>query len=117
MEEDEGIMPTTAEGLANLKPVFRPDGEITAGNACPLNDGAAAVMVMSDTKAAELGLIEYGGKLTDLEFEAQNAARAEISRITQAIDTYDWAADFNVDGVINLTDITNMAQAIGAGCP
>ncbi len=47
---------TTAEGLAGLKPVFRPDGQITAGNACPLNDGAAAVMVMSDTKAKELGL-------------------------------------------------------------
>jgi acetyl-CoA C-acetyltransferase len=47
---------TTAEGLAGLKPVFRPDGEITAGNACPLNDGAAAVMVMSDRLAAELGL-------------------------------------------------------------
>ena len=47
---------TTAEGLAGLKPVFRPDGEITAGNACPLNDGAAAVMVMSDTKAAALGI-------------------------------------------------------------
>ena len=47
---------TTAEGLANLKPVFRPDGQVTAGNACPLNDGAAAVVVMSDTKAAELGL-------------------------------------------------------------
>ncbi len=47
---------TTAEKLAGLKPVFRPDGEITAGNACPLNDGAAAVMVMSDTKAKEMGL-------------------------------------------------------------
>ena len=47
---------TTAEKLAGLKPVFRPDGEITAGNACPLNDGAAAVMVMSDTRAKELGL-------------------------------------------------------------
>lgn len=47
---------TTAEKLAELKPVFRPDGEITAGNACPLNDGAAAVVVMSDTKAAELGI-------------------------------------------------------------
>lgn len=47
---------TTAEGLANLKPAFRPDGEITAGNACPLNDGAAAVMVMSDTKAKQLGI-------------------------------------------------------------
>jgi len=47
---------TTAEKLAELKPVFRPDGTITAGNACPLNDGAAAVMVMSDTKAKQLGL-------------------------------------------------------------
>src|SRR5882762_3277756 len=47
---------TTVEKLAELKPVFRPDGEVTAGNACPLNDGAAAVIVMSDTKANELGL-------------------------------------------------------------
>lgn len=47
---------TTAEKLAELKPVFRPDGSVTAGNACPLNDGAAAVMVMSDTRAQELGL-------------------------------------------------------------
>ena len=46
---------TTVEKLAELKPVFRPDGEVTAGNACPLNDGAAAVIVMSDTKAEELG--------------------------------------------------------------
>ena len=41
---------------SQLKPVFRPDGSVTAGNACPLNDGAAAVMVMSDTKAKALGL-------------------------------------------------------------
>jgi len=47
---------TTLEGLAGLKPAFRPDGKVTAGNACPLNDGAAAVMVMSDTKAKALGL-------------------------------------------------------------
>jgi acetyl-CoA C-acetyltransferase len=47
---------TTLEGLAGLKPAFRPDGSVTAGNACPLNDGAAAVMVMSDTKAKQLGL-------------------------------------------------------------
>jgi acetyl-CoA C-acetyltransferase len=46
----------TMEGVAGLKPVFRPDGRITAANACPLNDGAAAVVVMSSTKAAELGL-------------------------------------------------------------
>jgi acetyl-CoA C-acetyltransferase len=47
---------TTAEKLAQLKPAFRPDGQVTAGNACPLNDGAAAVIVMSDTKARELGI-------------------------------------------------------------
>ncbi len=47
---------TTVEKLAELKPAFRPDGEITAGNACPLNDGAAAVIVMSDTRARELGI-------------------------------------------------------------
>jgi len=47
---------TTVEKLSELKPVFRPDGTVTAGNACPLNDGAAAVVVMSDSKARELGL-------------------------------------------------------------
>jgi acetyl-CoA C-acetyltransferase len=47
---------TTIEKVSQLKPVFRPDGTVTAGNACPLNDGAAAVVVMSDTKAAELGI-------------------------------------------------------------
>ncbi len=47
---------TTVEGVSQLKPVFRPDGTVTAANACPLNDGAAAVIVMSDTKAAELGI-------------------------------------------------------------
>jgi len=47
---------TTVEGLSALKPVFREGGTVTAGNACPLNDGAAAVVVMSDTKAKELGI-------------------------------------------------------------
>ncbi|MET9328526.1 acetyl-CoA C-acetyltransferase [Tsukamurella sp. NPDC003166] len=46
----------TYEGIAGLKPVFRPDGTVTAGNCCPLNDGAAAVLIMSDTKAKALGL-------------------------------------------------------------
>ncbi|EDY42749.1 acetyl-CoA C-acetyltransferase [Streptomyces sp. SPB074] len=46
----------TLEGVEGLKPVFRPDGRVTAGNCCPLNDGAAALVIMSDTKAAELGL-------------------------------------------------------------
>src|SRR5690349_146965 len=47
----------TLEGVAGLKPVFRPDGTVTAGNCCPLNDGAAAVIVMSDRKARDLGIM------------------------------------------------------------
>ncbi|MFE1883482.1 acetyl-CoA C-acetyltransferase [Streptomyces diastatochromogenes] len=46
----------TLEAVQGLKPVFRPDGLVTAGNCCPLNDGAAALVIMSDTKARELGL-------------------------------------------------------------
>jgi acetyl-CoA C-acetyltransferase len=46
----------TLEGVSGLNPVFRPDGTVTAANCCPLNDGAAAVVIMSDTKAKELGL-------------------------------------------------------------
>jgi len=46
----------TYEAVSQLKPVFRPDGRVTAGNCCPLNDGAAALVVMSDAKAAELGI-------------------------------------------------------------
>ncbi|MGY1601036.1 acetyl-CoA C-acetyltransferase [Geodermatophilus sp. SYSU D00815] len=57
VSKDDGPRPgVTLEGVSQLKPVFRPDGRVTAGNACPLNDGAAAVVVMSDTKARELGL-------------------------------------------------------------
>ncbi|MDF2966999.1 MAG: acetyl-CoA C-acetyltransferase [Nocardioidaceae bacterium] len=53
--EDDGPRPgVTYEGVSALKPVFRPDGVVTAGNCCPLNDGAAAVVVMSDRLAAEL---------------------------------------------------------------
>jgi acetyl-CoA C-acetyltransferase len=47
---------TTLEKVAALQPVFRPDGTVTAGNCCPLNDGAAAVVIMSDRKAADLGI-------------------------------------------------------------
>lgn len=55
--KDDGPRPgTTEEKLSQLKPVFKPDGTVTAGNACPLNDGAAAVLVMSAERAAELGL-------------------------------------------------------------
>ena len=54
---DQGIRPeTTLEALANLKPVFKPDGKITAGNSSQISDGAAAVLLMSREKADELGL-------------------------------------------------------------
>ena len=57
VRQDDGPRPgTTMEKLASLQPAFKPDGTVTAGNACPLNDGAAAVLVMSDEKAERLGL-------------------------------------------------------------
>jgi acetyl-CoA C-acetyltransferase len=57
VDTDDGPRPgVTLEGVAQLKPVFRPDGTVTAANCCPLNDGAAAVVIMSDTKARELGI-------------------------------------------------------------
>ncbi len=57
LARDEGPRAgTTLEKLASLKPVFKEDGTVTAGNACPLNDGAAATLIMSREKADELGL-------------------------------------------------------------
>jgi acetyl-CoA C-acetyltransferase len=57
VSRDDGPRPgTTMEVLAKLKPAFKPDGTVTAGNACPLNDGAAAVLVMSDEKAERIGV-------------------------------------------------------------
>ena len=54
---DDGPRPgTTLAGVSGLRPVFRPEGTVTAGNCCPLNDGAAAVVIVSDRRAAELGL-------------------------------------------------------------
>ena len=57
VSKDDGPRPgTTMEVLSQLKPAFREDGTVTAGNSCPLNDGAAAVLVMSEDKASSLGL-------------------------------------------------------------
>jgi acetyl-CoA C-acetyltransferase len=57
VDKDDGPRAgTTMEVLGKLKPAFRPDGTVTAGNSCPLNDGAAAVLVMSEEKARSLGL-------------------------------------------------------------
>jgi acetyl-CoA C-acetyltransferase len=89
---------TTVEKLSTLKPSFRPDGEITAGNACPLNDGAAAVIVMSDTKAAELGLTPLArvvsSGVTGLDPEIMGlgpieASRQALARAGMTIDDID----------------------------
>jgi len=82
---DDGIRAgTTKEGLAGLKPVFRPNGSVTAGNACPLNDGAAAVVVMSDTRAAELGIVPLArivaSGVTGLNPEIMGLGPIEASR-------------------------------------
>jgi acetyl-CoA C-acetyltransferase len=75
---------TTMEVLANLQPVFREGGRVTAGNACPLNDGAAAVVVMSDSRAAELGLTPLARivstGVTALEPEIMGLGPIEASR-------------------------------------
>ena len=96
---DDGIRAgTTAEGLSGLKPVFRPDGTVTAGNACPLNDGAAAVVVMSDTKAKALGLTPLArivsSAATGLDPEIMGlgpieAIRKALSRAGMTIDDID----------------------------
>jgi acetyl-CoA C-acetyltransferase len=57
VEQDDGPRgDSTLEGLATLAPVFKPDGKVTAGNSCPLNDGAAAVLVMSEERSTQLGI-------------------------------------------------------------
>jgi acetyl-CoA C-acetyltransferase len=89
---------TTLEKVATLQPVFRPDGTVTAGNCCPLNDGAAAVIVMSDRKAAELGITPLARivstGLTALSPEIMGlgpveASRQALSRAGMTIDDID----------------------------
>jgi acetyl-CoA C-acetyltransferase len=96
---DDGPRPgTTLEKVAALKPVFRPDGTVTAGNCCPLNDGAAAVVVMSDVKAAELGITPLArivsSGVTALSPEIMGlgtveASRQALARAGMAIDDID----------------------------
>jgi acetyl-CoA C-acetyltransferase len=96
---DDGPRPdTTVEKLAALKPVFRPNGTVTAGNACPLNDGAAATIVMSDTKAKELGvtplarIVASGVSAVDPEIMGLGpvgASRQALERAGMKIDQID----------------------------
>ena len=96
---DDGPRPgTTIEKSSALKPVFRPDGTVTAGNCCPLNDGAAAVIVMSDLKAAELGVTPLArivsSGVTALSPEIMGlgpveASRQALARAGMAIDDID----------------------------
>jgi acetyl-CoA C-acetyltransferase len=89
---------TTLEGLSALQPVFREGGTVTAGNACPLNDGAAAVIVMSDTKAKELGITPLArivaSGVTGLNPEIMglgpvDACRQVLTRANMTIDDID----------------------------
>jgi acetyl-CoA C-acetyltransferase len=85
MTEDDGPRPdTTLEKLASLRPVFRKDGRVTAGNSCPLNDGAAAAVVMSRARAEELGITPIARILSTgvsaLEPELMGLGPIEASR-------------------------------------
>lgn len=99
MTQDDGIREgTTIEKVSQLQPVFRPDGTVTAGNACPLNDGAAAVVVMSDTKAEELGIKPLArivsSAVTSLDPEIMglgpiDAIKAALERAELSVDDID----------------------------
>ncbi|MBO1754431.1 acetyl-CoA C-acetyltransferase [Allobranchiibius sp. CTAmp26] len=85
VEKDDGPRAgVTLEKVSGLQPVFRPDGTVTAGNCCPLNDGAAAVIIMSDTKAKQLGLTPLARivstGLTALSPEIMGLGPVEASR-------------------------------------
>ena len=97
--KDDGPRPgTTVEVLATLKPVFREDGSVTAGNSCPLNDGAAAVVIMSDLKAKELGIkplariVSTGVSALEPEFMGLgpiDSSRQALKRAGMSIDDVD----------------------------
>jgi acetyl-CoA C-acetyltransferase len=97
--KDDGPRPgTSLEAISGLKPVFRPDGTVTAGNCCALNDGAAALVIMSDTKAAELGITPLARivstGVTALSPEIMGlgpieASRQALSRAGMTIDDID----------------------------
>ncbi|MEX2549608.1 MAG: acetyl-CoA C-acetyltransferase [Nitriliruptoraceae bacterium] len=98
MDADESPRPADRDKMAELQPVFRSGGRVTAGNACPLNDGAAAVIVMSDTLAAELGIeplariVSTGVAALDPEIMGLgpvDASRQALARAGMTIDDVD----------------------------
>jgi acetyl-CoA C-acetyltransferase len=99
VSKDDGPRPeTTMEKLAALKPAFRPDGRVTAGNACPLNDGAATVLVMSEERASRLNvkplarIVASGVTALDPEIMGLGpieACRQAMARAKMAIDDID----------------------------
>jgi acetyl-CoA C-acetyltransferase len=99
VSRDDGPRPgTTVERLAALKPIFRPDGSVTAGNACPLNDGAAAVIVASAAFAAQRGIVPLArivaGGVSALDPEIMGmgpvgASRRALERAGMTIDDVD----------------------------
>jgi len=88
VRKDDGPRPSsTLEALASLQPSFKPGGSVTAGNSCPLNDGAAAAIVMSDVKAAELGLTPRARVITAATWanEPEYMGVAPIGAIKKAL--------------------------------
>jgi acetyl-CoA C-acetyltransferase len=99
---------STVERLGELKPAFREDGTVTAGNACPLNDGAAAALIMSEDRAAELGLTPRARIITAATSgnEPEYMGVAPIGAIRKALDR----AGLTIDDI----DIVELNEAFAA---
>jgi acetyl-CoA C-acetyltransferase len=99
---------STLEKLAELPPAFREDGKVTAGNSCPLNDGAAAVLLMSDAKAKELGISPRARIVTAATFgnEPEYMGVAPIGAIKKVLDR----ARMTIDDV----DVVELNEAFAA---
>jgi acetyl-CoA C-acetyltransferase len=109
VSKDDGPRPSsTLEKLASLEPAFRPDGTVTAGNSCPLNDGAAAALVMSADKAKELGLKPRARIITAATWgnEPEYMGVAPIGAIKKALSR----AGLSMDNV----DIVELNEAFAA---
>ncbi len=95
---------TTLEGLAQLRPAFRPDGQVTAGNSCPLNDGAAAVLVMSRSRASDLGITPKARIVATITIDrAERLNAINESVLTAALSCLERAASAEEVRVVILT--------------